>query len=135
MSKKPKPLTVVYVLRKFPVLSETFILNEILEWTADDYREQLRGSAMKRATLEMLKRNARIAAANQATGDTQQVRIHTFKQINNDQTSLTTQQGFNPLESYRFAINNTIRQYQCIILLSPDYREYGFAPGGISSNR
>ncbi|UCE61636.1 MAG: tRNA epoxyqueuosine(34) reductase QueG [Phycisphaerales bacterium] len=39
-------------------------LDEILGWTVDDYRERLRGSTMKRATLEMLKRNARIAKVN-----------------------------------------------------------------------
>ena len=37
------------------------LLDDILEWTEDDYREQLRGSAMKRATLAMLQRNAGIA--------------------------------------------------------------------------
>jgi epoxyqueuosine reductase len=39
-------------------------LDEILAWTTDDYRAALRGSAMKRATLDMLKRNARIALNN-----------------------------------------------------------------------
>ncbi|MGB2987544.1 MAG: tRNA epoxyqueuosine(34) reductase QueG [Phycisphaerae bacterium] len=40
------------------------VLDEILRWSVDDYRRQLRGSAMKRATLDMLKRNARIATNN-----------------------------------------------------------------------
>jgi len=39
-------------------------LSDILSWTEQDYREHLSGSAMKRATLDMLKRNARIALAN-----------------------------------------------------------------------
>ncbi len=39
-------------------------LPEILDWSADDYRRELRGSAIKRATLEMLQRNARIALDN-----------------------------------------------------------------------
>ena len=39
-------------------------LQELLAWTEDDYREQLKGSAMKRATLAMLKRNAEIAQRN-----------------------------------------------------------------------
>lgn len=43
----------------------TVSLDDIKHWTPVDYREQLRGSAMKRATLEMLKRNATIAEANQ----------------------------------------------------------------------
>lgn len=39
-------------------------LQEILQWTPQDYREQLRGSAMKRAKLDMLQRNATIALTN-----------------------------------------------------------------------
>ncbi len=34
-------------------------LRELLDWTDEDYRRELAGSAMKRATLPMLKRNAR----------------------------------------------------------------------------
>ena len=44
--------------------SPTLPLDDILEWTIDDYRTQLRGSAMKRAKLDMLKRNALIARTN-----------------------------------------------------------------------
>ncbi len=40
------------------------LLDDVLSWSIDDYREQLRGSAMKRAKLEMLQRNARIAKSN-----------------------------------------------------------------------
>lgn len=36
----------------------------ILSWDAEDYQRNLAGSAMKRATLEMLKRNARIVLNN-----------------------------------------------------------------------
>jgi epoxyqueuosine reductase len=41
-------------------------LDEILAWTDDDRARILSGSAMKRATLAMLKRNALIVLANQA---------------------------------------------------------------------
>ncbi len=37
---------------------------EVLKWTDDIYRERLRGSAMKRVKLPVLKRNARIVAEN-----------------------------------------------------------------------
>ena len=40
------------------------VLEEIIHWSMDDYRKQLRGSAMKRAKLNMLQRNARIANVN-----------------------------------------------------------------------
>ena len=45
-------------------------LDDVLGWSMDDYRTLLRGSALRRATLEMLKRNASIAKANvgQASG-------------------------------------------------------------------
>lgn len=39
-------------------------LEEILDWSIDDYRRALRGTAIKRAKLDMLQRNARIALAN-----------------------------------------------------------------------
>lgn len=39
-------------------------LREMAEWGVDDYCNQLRGSAMKRAKLPMLQRNARIALDN-----------------------------------------------------------------------
>ncbi len=42
-------------------------LDDMLSWTEDDYRRELRGSAMKRAKLSMLKRNARIALNNLAS--------------------------------------------------------------------
>ena len=47
----------------------TPLLDEILGWSKDDYREQLRGSAMKRATLEMLQRSARIAKGKHTDPD------------------------------------------------------------------
>ena len=39
-------------------------LATVLNWTQDDYRRELRGSAMKRVKLPILQRNAAIAAAN-----------------------------------------------------------------------
>ena len=39
-------------------------LHEVQHWTADQYAERLRGSALKRATLPMLQRNARIVQRN-----------------------------------------------------------------------
>lgn len=44
------------------------LLTEILSWTPDDYRATLRGSAMKRAKLPMLQRNAAAALANATRG-------------------------------------------------------------------
>lgn len=52
---------------RFP--GPTLALDEILGWSLDDYRRALKGSAMKRAKLDMLKRNARIARPC-AAGDT-----------------------------------------------------------------
>lgn len=40
-------------------------LRALLEWNAEDYARELRGSAMKRAKLPMLKRNARLVLENQ----------------------------------------------------------------------
>lgn len=40
-------------------------LDELIEWSEDDYDANLRGSAMRRAKLPMLKRNADIAKRNQ----------------------------------------------------------------------
>lgn len=42
-------------------------LTELMHWRPDDYDKALCGSAMRRATLPMLQRNARIALANAAT--------------------------------------------------------------------
>ena len=39
-------------------------LDDVATWTTDDYRQHLRGSAIKRAKLDMLQRNARIARNN-----------------------------------------------------------------------
>ncbi len=43
-------------------------LRDILNWQVADYRRTLKGSAMKRAKLEMLQRNARIALSNAEHG-------------------------------------------------------------------
>ncbi len=40
------------------------LLDEILGWSIEEYRADLRGSAIKRAKLDMLQRNARIALDN-----------------------------------------------------------------------
>jgi epoxyqueuosine reductase len=47
----------------------TPLLDDIVAWTTKDYRAQLRDSAMKRASLEMLQRNARIAKGEHAPSD------------------------------------------------------------------
>ena len=43
-------------------------LYDLLNWTDEQYKERLRGSAMKRATIDMLRRNARIALGNTTLG-------------------------------------------------------------------
>ncbi|MBU0717503.1 MAG: tRNA epoxyqueuosine(34) reductase QueG [Planctomycetes bacterium] len=40
------------------------LLDDILSWTVEDHRERTRNSALERATLDMLQRNARIARQN-----------------------------------------------------------------------
>ncbi|MFQ5592219.1 MAG: hypothetical protein ACE5HE_13735, partial [Phycisphaerae bacterium] len=40
------------------------VVDDILAWTPHDYRSNLRGSAMQRARLDMLQRNARIVRRN-----------------------------------------------------------------------
>jgi epoxyqueuosine reductase len=42
-------------------------LHELLNWRDEDYREKLRGSAMKRVKLPILQRNAKIVLQNQST--------------------------------------------------------------------
>jgi epoxyqueuosine reductase len=44
--------------------AEGLELHDVLAWSDDDYATSLRGSAMKRATLPMLKRNSEIALRN-----------------------------------------------------------------------
>lgn len=44
---------------------DRFDLLEVLNWSEDDRREAFKGSAMKRAKLDMMKRNAKIVAENQ----------------------------------------------------------------------
>lgn len=47
-------------------IRDRFDLLEVIDWTEDDRREAFRGSAMKRAKLEMMQRNAEIVLKNQA---------------------------------------------------------------------
>jgi epoxyqueuosine reductase len=47
---------------RFP--SGTLDTGEVLQWSEDEYRARLRGSAMKRVKLPMLQRNAAIVASN-----------------------------------------------------------------------
>lgn len=47
---------------RFP--TGTLDLRELLSWTVDDYRRELRHSAMKRVKLPVLQRNARVALRN-----------------------------------------------------------------------
>ena len=42
----------------------TLDVDEVMTWTEEDYRAKLRGSAMKRVKLPVLRRNARIVAEN-----------------------------------------------------------------------
>jgi epoxyqueuosine reductase len=44
--------------------SGTIDVREVLGWTAEDYRRELKGSAMKRVKLPVLQRNARIVEKN-----------------------------------------------------------------------
>ena len=44
----------------------TLDAREVAEWTPEQYRERLRGSAMKRVKLPLLQRNARIVLENQS---------------------------------------------------------------------
>ena len=50
-------------------------LDDILDWSDDDYRRTLAGSALRRATLEMLQRNARIVLANREESDAPEARV------------------------------------------------------------
>lgn len=57
------PLTHVEAFSPGPLGTNPDV-KEVTSWTVDDYRERLRGSAGKRATLQMWQRNAAIVAAN-----------------------------------------------------------------------
>lgn len=50
-------------------------VSDILDWTPEDYRRILRGTAMKRAKFDMWKRNAEIVAKNSDTPDNQRQTI------------------------------------------------------------
>ena len=66
---KQAPLAVDPVLQpRFPTGSAD--AEEVLTWNADDYRQRLRHSAMKRVKLPVLQSNARIAIENLSLKDT-----------------------------------------------------------------
>ena len=50
---------------RFP--TGTLNINDVINWSEQHYRDTLRGSAMKRVKLPILKRNARIVAENMAS--------------------------------------------------------------------
>ncbi len=61
-NRKAPVATVEAVRPRFP--SGTLDAREVAEWTPETYRQQLRGSAMKRVKLPLLQRNARIVLEN-----------------------------------------------------------------------
>ncbi|GMV24246.1 MAG: tRNA epoxyqueuosine(34) reductase QueG [Phycisphaerae bacterium] len=65
-SPRPPGVDVGSALPEYAGANHFFPLDELLGWTADARRGRLSGSAMKRASLVMLKRNAVIAIANAA---------------------------------------------------------------------
>lgn len=60
----PEGAEPAYALQDRNPLPPAAPLDQLLAWTPEDYRAHLAGSAMKRASLDMLKRNARIALTN-----------------------------------------------------------------------
>jgi len=66
-NKNPPIATDPALKPRFP--AGTLDVNEIQDWDEEEYRRRLRGSAMKRVKLPMLKRNAAIVASNQAKQD------------------------------------------------------------------
>lgn len=56
------------LMPRFP--TGTIDLRRVLEWSDEDYREALRGSAMKRVKLPVLERNAKIVERNLERGAT-----------------------------------------------------------------
>src|SRR5688500_14508712 len=61
-NRKPPEATDPALRPRFP--SGTLDVDEVTSWTDEQYRAALRGSAMKRAKLPVLQRNARIVAQN-----------------------------------------------------------------------
>ena len=61
-NSKALPTTDAALRPRFP--SGSLDVREVLNWSDEDYRRKLRGSAMKRVKLPVLKRNARIVADN-----------------------------------------------------------------------
>ena len=58
---------------------------DVLHWDAEARSRSLRATAMKRATLDMLKRNARIVAGNQAGEGTRAQVLHRIAEVAADQ--------------------------------------------------
>ena len=64
-NQKDTPATDPALRPRFP--SGSLDVEEVLKWSDDDYRRNLRGSAMKRVKLPVLRRNASIVADNLTT--------------------------------------------------------------------
>jgi epoxyqueuosine reductase len=66
-SPRPKGVDVGEPNPAYEPQRERFDLLEVLGWTEDDRRRAVQGSSMKRAKLEMFKRNARAARCNESS--------------------------------------------------------------------
>ena len=67
-SPKPSELLDEQANPAYQSQRDRFDLLEVLGWNEDDRREAFQGSAMKRAKLEMMHRNAEIVLKNQQQG-------------------------------------------------------------------
>lgn len=61
-NNKAAPATDAALQPRFP--TGTLDVRDVLNWSDDDYRKKLRGSAMRRVKLPVLRRNAQIVAEN-----------------------------------------------------------------------
>jgi len=64
----------------------SFNILEVLQWTEEDRMQELAGSAMKRAKLYMLKRNALIVAGNILRSEIDEALMHAVKAISQDES-------------------------------------------------